>query len=635
MVVACPLVTVTHAHGPLSEEEHPEHRHHWSKVMCLTGVDYFSTLGYQPGIAALAAGSLAPLATVVLVLLTLFGAVPVYRRVAAESPHGQGSISMLQQLLPFWRGKLFVLVLLGFAATSWVITITLSAADATAHIVENPLVPHWFEGQEVWVTFALILGLGAVFLRGFTEAIGVAVFITVAYMGLNAIVIAVSFAHVLQQPSVISDWTGSLTAQHGNPVMMIALALILFPKLALGMSGFETGVAVMTHVRGDDADTEEVPAGRIRNTKKLLVAAATIMSLYLIASSLVTTWLIPAEEFKRGGEANGRALAYLAHEFLGEGFGTVYDASTVAILWFAGASAMAGLLNLVPRYLPRFGMAPEWASAIRPLVVVITAISCLVTWLFDASVDAQGGAYATGVLVLFTSASVAVTLAARKAGQRSLTIAFIVISAVMAYTTGVNVIERPDGVQIGTAFIIAILVVSFVSRVRRAFELRSPTVVLDEKSRLWIEDLARRDIRIIAHEPESTEADEYRVKAEQIMADNDLPNPYDLMFLEVTLTDPSDFESELEVTGMTMHKKYRVLRVSAPSVPNAIAAVLLHIRDESGVRPHIYFEWTEGNPISNLAKFLLFGMGEVAPVTREVLRRAERKRKERPRVHVG
>ena len=627
--------TVHESGGPLSEEIHPEHRHHWSKVMCLTGVDYFSTLGYQPGIAALAAGALAPLATVVLVLLTLFGAVPVYKRVAAESPHGQGSISMLQRLLPFWRGKLFVLVLLGFAATSWVITITLSAADATAHIVENPLVPHWFEGKEVWVTFALIVGLGLVFFRGFTEAIGVAVFITVAYMGLNAVVIVVSFAHVLANPQVVSDWTGNLTAQHGHPVMMVALALILFPKLALGMSGFETGVAVMTHVKGDPTDTYDEPAGRIRNTKKLLVAAAAIMSGYLIASSLITTWLIPAEAFKEGGEANGRALAYLAHEFLGEGFGTVYDASTVAILWFAGASAMAGLLNLVPRYLPRFGMAPEWAAAVRPLVAVITAISCLVTWMFDANVDAQGGAYATGVLVLFTSASVAVTLAARKAGQRKLTVAFILISAVMAYTTGVNVVERPDGVQIGSAFILAIVVVSFVSRVRRAFELRSPVVELDEKARLWIEDLSRRGIRIIAHEPGDHGPETYRHKIDQIIFDNDLPNPHDLVFLEVTVTDPSDFESHIEVRGTTRHQKYRVLEVESPSVPNAIAAVLLHIREVAGVRPHIYFEWTEGNPIGNLAKFLLFGMGEVAPVTREVLRRAERNRKERPRVHVG
>nr|WP_198346458.1 amino acid transporter [Nocardioides sp. MAH-18] len=603
--------------------------------MCLTGVDYFSTLGYQPGIAALAAGAVAPVATVVLVLLTLLGALPVYRRVAAESPHGQGSISMLERLLPFWRGKLFVLVLLGFAATDFMITITLSAADASAHVTENPHVPGFLHGHEVALTLGLIAVLGAVFLRGFTEAIGVAVVLVVTYLFLNFVVIAVSAAHVLEHPHVVGDWMNLLRAEHGSALAVVGVALLVFPKLALGLSGFETGVAVMTHVEGDPTDTEERPTGRIRNTKRLLVSAAVIMSVYLIASSLVTTLLIPPKEFEDGGEASGRALAYLAHEYLGDTFGTAYDVSTIAILWFAGASAMAGLLNLIPRYLPRYGMAPEWAGAVRPLVLVLTAIAFGITWVFQADVNAQGGAYATGVLVLITSAAVAVTLAARRAGQRTLAVAFATVSLIFVYTTVVNVLERPDGLKIGAMFIAAILAVSIASRLLRAFELRTTHVRLDPTAELFIRDCARRSIRIVANEPDARDPDEYRRKAEQILDDNDLPNAQDVIFVEVTLTDPSDFESVIEVRGEVLHGMFRVLTLESPTVPNALAALLLDIRDRTGARPHIYFEWTEGSPISNLLRFLLFGVGEVAPVTREVLRRAEPDRRRRPHVHAG
>ena len=361
------------------------HQAPWWKVMCLTGVDYFSTLGYQPGIAFLAAGLLSPIATLFLVLLTLAGALPVYSRVAAVSPNGQGSIAMLEDLLPRWKGKAFVLVLLGFAATDFVITITLSAADATEHIIHNPLVPPAFD-HPVAVTLLLLSALGAIFLKGFREAIGFAVGIVAVYLLLNVIVIGWGLAEIMTHPDYFPRWTNMVTAQHGSPVMMVAISLLVFPKLALGLSGFETGVAVMPLVEGDRRDDPQRPTGRIRNTRKLLRTAALIMSVLLVGSSLVTTFLIPPEAFQPSGAAAGRALAYIAHEHMGEVFGTIYDISTITILWFAGASAMAGLLNLVPRYLPRYGMAPEWTRASRPLVVLFTGITFLITIIFEANV---------------------------------------------------------------------------------------------------------------------------------------------------------------------------------------------------------------------------------------------------------
>ncbi|CAM5482253.1 amino acid transporter [Streptomyces spiroverticillatus] len=609
--------------------------HAWWRVMCLTGVDYFSTLGYQPGIAALAAGLLSPLATLVLIALTLLGALPVYRRVARESPHGEGSIAMLERLLPWWAGKLLVLVLLGFAATDFMITITLSAADASAHVVENPFAPHWLRGENVWITLVLVGALGAVFLKGFREAIRVAVVLVALYLALNLTVLAAAVWQVAARPVAVDNWWEAATASHSSPLAMVGVALLVFPKLALGMSGFETGVAVMPQVRGGASDTYEKPEGRIRDTRRLLTTAAVIMSCFLLLSSLATTLLIPQEAFKAGGPANGRALAYLAHEHLGEVFGTVYDVSTIAILWFAGASALAGLLNLVPRYLPRYGMAPEWTRAVRPLVLLFFAIAVVITLWFNADVDAQSGAYATGVLVLMLSASFASTVAARRGGHRAASVGFGVITAVFAYTLVTNVVERPDGIKIATLFILGILLTSFASRVHRAFELRAATVTFDETAlRLIDAAAAEGPLRVIANEPEEHSTREYRAKEYSQREQTHIPDGRPVLFLEVFVSDSSDFTTDLTVHGDEKHGARR-LRVQGAGVPNTIAAVLMQLRERTGQVPHVYFNWTEGHPLGHLIRFLIFGDGEVAPVTREVLRRAEPDMARRPRVHVG
>ena len=632
----------------------PHKQHPWWQVMCLTGVDYFSTLGYQPGIAFLAAQALSPIATFILVLLTVFGALPIYNRVAEESPFGEGSISMLEHQLSRWKGKLFVLVLLGFVATDFIITITLSAADATAHIIENPFTPSVLKHQ-IGVTIALIAVLGVIFLRGFKEAIGIAVALVGVYLVLNTVVIGFGVYELATHPHHFPEWKKMLFTHpsvQGNAWLIVGVSLILFPKLALGLSGFETGVAVMPLVKGeddltdddwaniqstrtghaDDSKTQQLMRGRIRNTKKLLRTAALIMSVALISSSFVTAILIPAEKFAEGGEANGRAIAYLAHEFFGNIFGTIYDLSTITILWFAGASAMAGLLSIVPRYLPRYGMAPEWARAARPLVIVIIVIAFAVTFIFKADVDQQGGAYATGVLVLMTSAAIAVTLAAWRKGANWHF--YLVIALIFVYTTLQNIHERPEGIKIASFFILTIILASLFSRVYRSTELRVERIELDDQARQFIKDAAKGTIRIITNRRDKGDGDEYSQKEVEKRTSNHIPTGEPILFFEVTPGDASEFSGTLCIRGETVDG-YRILRTESPAVPNAIAAFLLYLRDEMGKLPHVYFGWSEGNPISYLLKYIAFGEGDTAPVTHEVLRQAEKDSNRRPIVHVG
>ncbi len=619
--------------GQGSQPSHPP-QHPWWQVMCLTGVDYFSTLGYQPGIAALAAGSLAPVATLILVLLTLFGALPIYRRVAAMSPHGEGSIAMLEHLLPWWQGKLFVLCLLGFVATDFIITITLSAADATAHIIENPLVPRFLSALPVELTLVLVIILGLVFLNGFREAIDLAVVLVGIYLLLNLVTIAMGLREIGRHPVVLQDWRTTLLTSHGNPLMLLALAALAFPKLALGLSGFETGVAVMPLVQGHSSDTPDLPRGRIRNTHRLLTTAAVIMSFFLTTSSLVTTLLIPAAAFQPGGPANGRALAYLAHDFLGDGFGTLYDLSTISILWFAGASAMAGLLSIVPRYLPRYGMAPSWTLATRPLVLIFTLIALVVTLIFRADVEAQGGAYATGVLVLMSSASLAVTLAARQRRSRPSTLIFSLITLVFLYTTIANIVERPDGVKIAGFFIGSIIVTSLVSRVWRSTELRIDRVEVDATAQRFIQEESSHGIRLIANRRQAGDEQEYFLKEKEVREDNHIAIGDPILFLEIQVSDASEFGGTLYLEGVEVGP-YRILRARGAAVPNAIAAILFYLRDYTGKLPHAYFGWIEGNPIQYLLRFILFGEGDIAVVTREVIRTAEKNVSRRPVIHVG
>jgi hypothetical protein len=392
---------------------------------------------------------------------------------------------------------------------------------------------------------------------------------------------------------------------------------------------------MMPLVSASGKSPQERLASRIRNTRKLLTGAALIMSVYLLSSSLVTTVLIPEEAFADGGQASGRALAYLGHDLLGDTFGTVYDISSILILWFAGASAMAGLINIVPRYLPTYGMAPEWSRAVRPVVLVYTAISILITIGFAADVNAQAGAYATGILAMMVSGSAAVTLSARRRSWKAF-VGFGILTAILAYALIQNIWAKPDGIAISGLFVVGIVVVSLVSRVSRTTELRADRIEFDDAARRFISDSIAHDgqLNFLAHRRQTGHAKEYHEKEQDQRGMNPVPGHADVLFLEIEVVDPSEFRETLYVRGVDVGG-HRVLRASSPAAPNAIAAILIALRDHTGVRPHAYFEWSEGNPLRHVIRYLLLGRGDTAPVVREILRENEPNPKRRPGIHVG
>jgi hypothetical protein len=567
------------AHDNLAKLSHqPERTYPWYLVLWLTGVDYFSTLGYQPGIALLAAGALAVPATAVLVAVTLLGAVPIYAAVAKRSYAGQGSIALLENLLPGWTGKIMVLVLLGFAATDFVITMTLSAADAARHAIANPYLHPIAGDSRMRVTLTLLVLLAIVFLIGFREAIRVADFVAIPYLALNVVVLLWCGVKILLHPELFFRWHSALFSTHADWTAIFIASALVFPKLALGLSGFETGVSVMPLVSGaEPGKSEETIPGRIAATRKLLLTAALLMSVMLLLSSFITGALIPESAYRIGGEADGRAIAYLAHLYLGNVFGTVYDISTILILWFAGASAMAGLLNLIPRYLPRFGMAPDWVAYQRPLVLVLLAVDIVVTLVFRASVSAQGGAYATGVLVLMLSAAVAVTISlwrestVRQPQTFLLAFYFFLIAIVFLYTVIANVIERPDGAIIASIFIFLLLTASALSRIMRSTEMRvsKATFVDQESAKVW-ESIKGKKVNLI---PNHLATPEHRaLLAGNVRTHYCVHGP--LTFLHVHLLDNrSEFLAPIRLRVYQEGDHFVIEAFGAVAIANSIAYI--------------------------------------------------------------
>jgi len=637
--------------------------------MCLCGVDYFSTLGYQPSIAFEGAGILAPIATLVLVAVTLFGALPIYCHVAGETPDGVGSVGMIERIFRGWTSKIFVLVLVGFAATDFVITKTLSAADATAHLLSNPLfmgsTPEWMHSQ-IAVTMFLLVLLSAMFIKGYGEVVGLATLLVVAYIGLTAIVIGAGLVYLVSHPELMTQWMDQISSGdyhlHHTPIsgkgpwVALLIACLIFPKLALGMSGFETGVLHIHLIRGKEDDPSNAE-GRIRRTRLLLITAALIMSVMLLGSSVVTGTgtLIPVEEFRMSperGKAVDRALAYIAHgespfavcPLFGSVFGTVYDISTILILWFAGASAMAGLLNMVPRYLPRYGMAPEWAAAYRPLVIAFTVINLLVTWCFSADVSSQGGAYATGVLVLMTSAAIGslVDLSRKprpaepnlRLQRKAKIIAFGLIAIVFVYTTVANIVERPDGIIIASIFIACVMGMSIFSRIWRSRELRLNEFRFEDEAdkMLWTDLCSDGGFRVlIPHRPGSRSLTDKEI---EVRRKHRIPQEVPLLFLEVHSGDTSEFHNTPVISVRQEDDRFILVAREVASVSHTIAQIAIEL-SKSGAPLDIVFGWSIGNSMQLAVQFVLFGQGDVPNSVFDLLEQAIPDATKRPTVLVG
>jgi hypothetical protein len=281
-------------------------------------------------------------------------------------------------------------------------------------------------------------------------------------------------------------------------------------------------------------------------------------------------------------------------------------------------------------------MAPEWGRAVRPVVLVYTAVSILITIVFGADVNAQAGAYATGILAMMVSGAVAVTISAARRRRRRAALGFGVLTLVLAYALVANVVEKPDGITISTFFILGIVVISLISRVTRTTELRADHIEFDEAARRFIADSLTHDgrLHLVANRRKVGDGAEYAGKEHAQRAMNPVPFTADVLFLEIDVVDPSAFSGVLQVRGVQVDG-HRVLRAQAPAAPNAIAAILLALRDATGIRPHAHFEWSEGNPLGHLFRYLLLGRGDTPPVVREIIREAEPDPARRPGIHVG
>jgi hypothetical protein len=664
-------------------------------VLCLIGLDYLSTLAYQPSIAYGAAGKLAPLVTVLVAAVTLFLALPLYWYVAGRSPHGGGSTALLERIVPGWFGKFLVLVLLSFGAVDLVFTRTFSAADAAEHLIHSPH-PDWQqslnsvtrEGEQLrrqlpdgirratdgyWnrptVVTLIVLTLGTVigliFFRGYSRNfVRLAVLTVGVYLTLTLVVVVSGAVYLADHPHLVEAWWTDVWAGNWKPgaaakpvadwTALVAACVPLFPFLALGLSGFELTLMSMPLIRGKPSDAHEKPRGRIRNTRLLLTVAAVTMSVYLLGSTLVTTVLIPASALTTDGQAKYRALAYLAHNgalsdgapaaamnsLFGLPFGTAYDISTVAILALAGLSVGITLSAWVPPYLHRLGMEFDWTVKLGVLMYLLLAVKFAVVLYYKADLDAQRGAYLTSVLAVFAFAAMTAVIDIRqkrkRLGWRKLfrISPLFVLALVVFAGSGLFIASlRPAAAVLAGSFVAVILVVSILSRAWRCTELRfAGFVFADKASEYEWARLKASDFPILV--PIRSGGEPLRDKEIAIRTRHRIPGTVPIMFVQAELADPSEFTRPARVRIAREDGRVVIHITRCVSIPHAIAAAALEVASEGAV-PEVHFGWSAENPVTANLHFVLFGHGNVPWMVYTLIRRAKVPEDRKPRVIVG
>lgn len=675
----------------IASHVHPSvKRSGWWLVLGLVGLDYFSTLAYLPSIMVRQAGPLAPLAALFMVLVTLGIVLPVYAYVVGRSPQGQGATGLLEHTLPGWGGKLVVLVLMGFIAADFVLIRSLSTADASTHVLANP---HWHEvveqsmpgpervsawiGSRVWrhvapywtrqlgltlVLSVLTFGLLWLLHGGFTRKImWLALAATAAYLIISGIVIASGLVYLAGHRELIEQWWRQ-SLMHGGILRktdgihsliwrLLAAVIPTFPQMALAISGFELSMTVAPLVKGGSDDTGDM-RGRVRNTRKLMAAAAVLMAVYVTAAVFVTTILVPQRGEGFVQSAEHRTLAYLAHggatadgidfthvnRLAGRRLGSVYDGCAVLVLCLAGASGIIALRDLVPASLHRAGMELDWAHRHGLMMHLFNAIIVIITVFFHASVSAQQSAYATSVLALLAGAALAALADLSRRWERSrwrpiVTAPFGFCCALFSTMLLLAVYQNRSGLVIAMSFVMTILATSGFSRWMRSTEMRFRgfSFASPATRRRW-EEIRELDFQVLVpHRPGLLSLDE---KNAEVRRKHRLPDDTYLVFIQVFLGDPSEFHQR-PVMEIEQEAGLEVIRVRhAVSVPHVIAAIGLEFC-RVGSPPEIIFGWSHEAPLAANLNFLLWGEGNVPWMVQEMVRRAQPDAARRPRIVIG